>query len=274
MSDLGINATWGQTDWSPILIEALSHESAVTAGGVRLIPIKGRNAFLPRILVDPDADWVAELAELPSDAGDADTIELVPKKIGNVIALSTESIEDAPVDELDAVARSLVRGVASKVDARFFSNSAATAVAPAGLLNVATYGLPGTTGDIDIPALVTAIGAVGAQGGLANVIWLSPADVTTLRLEALTGSYATLADPTAPGIERVAGARLIPTPALSPGTAVIADTNYVLFGVRRDARVDFSAHSEFSRDAVSARVTMRVDWDVADLDALYVIKPA
>lgn len=270
MSDLGLTATWGRQDWSPVLIEALTHESAVARGGVRLIPVRGRTGHIPRVLINPEADWVAELAELPSDAGDADTIELIPKKIGNVIALSSESIEDAEVNELDAVGRSMVRGVATKVDAKFFSDDAATATAPAGLL-AAT--LPGTESDIDIPALVTGVGAISAEGGLADVIWISPADLTALRLEALTGAYATLADPQAPGIERVAGARLVQTPALAAGTAVIADTRYVVAGVRRDAEVDFSGHAAFTRDAVAARVTMRVDWDVADANGVYVIEP-
>lgn len=270
MPDLGLNATWGATDWSSILIEALGVESVVANGGVRLVPVNGRSAELPRVVIDPDADWTAELAELPSDAGEADTITLTPKKIGNVVTLSNESVADAPIDELDAVGRSLVRGVAKKVDAKFFSADAATATAPAGLLNAT---LPGTAGDVDIPALVTAVGAVAAAGGLANVIWINPADLTALRLAALTGSYATLADPQSPGIERVAGARLVMTPALDAGTAVVADTRYVLAGVRSDARVEFSGHSAFTRDAVAARVTLRLDWAVADSDAVYVIEP-
>lgn len=93
------------------------------SGATRVIA-NGRTIHVPRLLVAPDADWTAELAELPSDAGDADTLELTPRKIGNVVALSTESIEDAPLNELDAVGRAMVRGVATKVDSRFFSNSA------------------------------------------------------------------------------------------------------------------------------------------------------
>lgn len=270
MPDLGLTSTWGATDWAPLLIQALGLESAVALGGVRLIPIAGRDAYLPRLLVDPEADWVAELAELPSDAGDADTIHLTPRKIGNVTVLSTESVEDAPISELDAVAAALIRGVAKKVDARFFSADAATAIAPAGIFNGT---LPGTSVALDIEALTRAVGAVGAAGGRANVVWLNPDDLTDLRVEALQGGFP-ISDPTAPGIEAVAGARLVPTPALTAGTAVAADSRYVLAGVRRDARVDFSAHSSFTADGIAARVTMRCDWAVADPDAVYVIQPA
>ena len=85
-------------------------------------------------MVDPEADWVAEHDELPSDAGDADEIVLEPRKIGNVVEVSNEVVEDSPIDQLDAIGRAMVRGLVSKVDARFFSNGAVTAIAPAALL--------------------------------------------------------------------------------------------------------------------------------------------
>lgn len=146
-------------------------------------------------------------------------------------------MEDSPVDELNAVGRSMVRGVATKADARSFSATGASATAPAGLLNGT---LPGTTGDIDIASLVTGVGAVAAAGGNATVIWAHPDDITVLRLEVMTGVFATSGDPESTGIERLAVARLIITPALTPGTDIVADPRFVLLVVRRDARVDFS----------------------------------
>jgi hypothetical protein len=74
--------------------------------------------------------------------------------------MSTEALEAAPLDELNAIGRSLVRGVATKVDAKFFSAEAATAKSPAGILNSGT--LPGASGAVNIERLVTGIGAVGA----------------------------------------------------------------------------------------------------------------
>jgi HK97 family phage major capsid protein len=259
-----------------VLIQALGLESAVALGGVRLIPITGRSAKLPRITLDPRADWTSELEELPSDAGNADTIELIPAKIGTVSNLSTEAIADSSVDQLDQVGRSLVRGVAKQVDSRFFSSLPAqvapAAPAPAGILNSAT--LPSTQGAINIVALVRAVGKVAAAGGRPNIIWLHPDTLTELRVEAMTGGFATLADPQEPGIEALAGARLVATPALPTSWALVADTNYVLAGVRRDAAVAFSSEAAFSRDAVVARVTMRLSWSLADEKAVHALKPA
>jgi len=266
-----LNSTWGREDWSRVLIEALGQESSVALGGVRLISAAGRTLHVPRIVTDPTADWRAELAELPSDAGNADTIELTPKKLGNVVVLSRESIEDSPVSELNSVGRSMVRGIAQKVDAKFFSAEAATATAPAGILNDAT--LPATVGMVNIDRLIGAVGGIGGEGGVASVIWVSPADLTSLRKATVSGGFA-ISDPSAPGIERIAGVQLVMTAALPAGVAVAADSRYVVAAVRRDASVEFSQDAAFSRDAVMARVTMRLDWQVADRKAIHVIKPS
>jgi HK97 family phage major capsid protein len=132
----------GQESWSETLITALSAQAVLLASGASRVVAEGRVVHAPRILVDPEAEWVAELDELPSDAGDADTLALTPKKIGNVTTVSTDSFEDAAVDQLDAIGQGMTRGMARKVHARFFSNTAASAIAPAG---IRSYTLPGIT---------------------------------------------------------------------------------------------------------------------------------
>jgi hypothetical protein len=263
MSDLGLTATWGREDWSPVLIEGLRQQSALGRAGARIIPIKGKSGHVPRILVDPEADWVDELEELPSDAGDADTIELVPKKLGNVVTLSEESVEDAPVNELDSVGDALIRGTASKVDATFFSDAPAAVnpAKPAGLLD---YTLPGTTGDVDLETLIAGLGAINGEGGNADTVFLSSADETGLILAALAGKYA---------ISDYLGAQRVIAP-LPAGTAVICQASYIAVGVARKADVKFSEHAAFTRDGLAAKVTMRVDWEPADPAAFYVITPA
>jgi HK97 family phage major capsid protein len=133
-------AVWRREDWSSTLIEQLQVEAVTLASGASRIVGAGRIIHVPRLLADPAADWVAELTQLPSNAGDADTLVLEPKKLANVFNLSTESVEDSPVNQLDAIGRAMVRGVARKLDAKVFSVDAATATAPAGLLS---YTLPG-----------------------------------------------------------------------------------------------------------------------------------
>jgi Phage capsid family len=261
-------AVWGQESWSNVLIEALQAEAVLLASGASRVVAEGRIVHVPRLLVDPDADWVAELAELPSNAGDADTLDLTPKKIGNVFNLSTESIEDSPVGQLDAIGRAMVRGVARKVDAKFFSNAAATATAPAGLLS---YTLPASTATApDIAGLLTAQGEIEAEGGVASAAFLNAADKTAVQIAAINGGYAT-SDPSAPGITRVGASALYTAPGIAAGSAVVCDPRYIAVAIRRDASAEFSEHAAWTKDGVSARVTMRVDWAPSDPSAFRLI---
>jgi len=270
MPALGVTATWGRQDWSATLIEALTAESALLRSGATRVIVQGRTAHIPRVLVDPSAAWSAELAELPSNAGSADVLVLTPKKLGNVVNLSRESIEDAAVDELDAVGRSMIRGVASQLDSRFFSALAATATEPAG---IRSYVLPtGAVVTISVEALIRAVGNIEALGGRPDTIFINPADLIDLRISATSSAYTGSAiSIEGPGVASVAGATLIAAPALPAGIALICEARYIVVGIRRDIAVDFSEHSAFSKDAVTARVTARVDWAPSDLNAFHLL---
>ena len=270
----GIATTWGQENWSPVLIEALTLQSAVLRAGASRVVTDGRVVHIPRLKVNPAASWVAELEEIPSDSGDADTLALVPRKVANVLNLSTESVEDAPVNELDAVGAAMVRGVATKLDAAFFSSNAETATVPAGILSDT---LPGETGAVTIDSILDGIGAIEAAGGLPDTVFMAPADITLLRKSKASGTGQYLLAPDAasvqgPGAERVGGATLIPTSGLSAGTAVVCQASFIQLAIRRDAAVEFSAEAKFTADAIVARITMRVDWGIGDPAAFYAIK--
>ena len=258
---------WGQESWSTTLIEALSQQAVLLASGASRIVAEGRIVHVPRLLVDPDADFVAELDELPSDAGDADTLALTPKKIGNAFTVSTESIEDAPINELDALGQAMTRGVARKLDARAFSNAAATAIAPAGLLS---YTLPASAAAApDIPGIITAVAEIAGEGGVANAAYMNAADIGAVQVAAVTGGFS-LSDPTRPSVSQIGGAVLYPA-ALPAGKALVADARFIAVAIRRDAAVDFSEHAAFTKDGVVARVTMRVDYAPSDPQAFRVI---
>lgn len=272
----GLSTTWGRSDWSAVVIEALILESALLKSGATRVVTDARIQNVPRLKIHPVSQWVAELQEIPSDSGDADILSLVPRKIGNVISVSTESVEDASVDELQEVANSMVRGLATAIDAAAFSNAAATSLTPAGLLS---YALPGTGagGTVNIDSIITGVGAVGGHGGVADTCFLNPADLTALRLAKTTINGYILA-PDAADLEgqptvRVAGCQLLPTNGLSPGHALVCEARYVQTAIRRDASVDFSGDAQFTADAITARLTMRVDWNIGDPNAFYLISP-
>ena len=161
---------------------------------------------VPRLLLDPDADWVAELEELPSNAGDADTLDLTPKKMGNVFNLRKRRGLSATSSTRSAAR---LRGVARKLDASVFNAEAATAESPAGLLS---YALPASAAAApDIAGIITAVAEIAAEGGQATAAYMKPADMGAVQVAAVTGG--SLSDPTRPGVRQVGGAVFDPTPA-------------------------------------------------------------
>ena len=177
---------------------------------------------------------------------------------------------DSAAPALDSIGQAMVRGVATKIDARAFSNAAATAVAPAGLLSGT---LPGGRTSVTTDTILDGIGSVGGYGGVADSVFLNPADLTGLRKERAVpgGQYLLQPDAQAAGAERIGGATLYPTAGLAAGTAVVAEARYIVLAVRKDASVELSTDAAFSVDGTVARVTMRVDWAVSDPHAVYVV---
>jgi HK97 family phage major capsid protein len=273
---MGLATTWGREDWSTTLIEALILQSALLRAGATRVTTDARVVHAPRLKTHPSAAWTAELAVIPSDSGDSDTLVLVPRKLANVLTLSTESIEDSSVDQLNAVAMAMVKGLAVVLDQAAFSANAATSTVPAGLLS---YTLPstGTGGLIDIDHILSGVGAIQGNGGEPDTVFLNPADITKLRqLKSTTGIY--LLAPDGASVEgtpatRIGGCQLLPTNGLPAGKALVCEARYVQVAIRRDAAVDFSADASFTADAVVARVTMRVDLNIGDPNAFFLITP-
>jgi hypothetical protein len=122
----------------------------------------------------------------------------------------------------------------------------------------------------DITGILTAAGKIEAEGGQPSACYFNPTDKTAVQVAAVTGGYST-SDPSAPGITRVGSSVLWPVPTLPVGTAIVADPRYLAVAIRRDAAAEFSEHAAWSVDGVSARITMRVDFEPSDLAAFYKI---
>jgi HK97 family phage major capsid protein len=273
---MGLSTTWGAETWSQVLVNALVLESALLNSGATRVISDSRVTHVPRLKVYPQAAWTAELSPLPSDSGDSDILILTPRKLGTTLQLSTEAIQDSSVDALDAVGNAMVRGIAKTLDAAAFSANAATATVPAGLLS---YTLPGsgTGGIVDIDHILSGVGAIQGVGGSPDTCFCNPADITKIRQQkATTGQY--IVAPDAADVEgqptvRIAGCRLLPSAGMVAGKALVCQASFIQTCIRRDASVDFSGDAAFTSDAVVARVTMRIDWNIGDPNALWLISP-
>jgi HK97 family phage major capsid protein len=266
----GVSTTWGAIDFSPTILEHLNVEAAILASGARNIPVAGREARVPRLLDDGDAEWTAEGAEIGTHAPDADEIALVPKGLKNVVSLSNESIDSAEVAVLDGVGQAMARAAARALDRKLFSADAETATAPPGIRTMTLPGAAGDPGTID--GLLTAAAAIRTAGGTPNAAYLAGADIGKLALlKVATDSNEPLLTPDQNGRYNVGGMTIWQAAGMPAGTALCAQADQIVVGVAKQFETAFSEHAKFTADSVVARVVGRFDWDVNDADGLYVI---
>ena len=127
--------------------------------------------------------WIEEGLPIPLRAMSIAANTLVPRKLAVLTSYTREQSESSNIEALVKVAIGEATGLA--LDAKIFSADAASAAAPAGLLNgvvpiaAATGG--GTTAmAADIAALIAALGANGA--GASPVLVVAVPQATTLKL--------------------------------------------------------------------------------------------
>lgn len=166
---------------------------------------------LPRASSEfPNAAFVAEGGPAPVFRGTLTATTLIPRKLIALAAL-TQELASFSADVAEQVISDMLQDSAAKaLDAKLFSTDAATATAPAGILNgvAATAGaVGGGLGELaaDLRAL---IGSVVAAGGGANLVVLaSPPNAVSLQLLA-GGNFAL---------------PVIIGPALAPGMVIVLD---------------------------------------------------
>lgn len=79
-------------------------------------PMKSDTLQVPRSTSDPAAGFVGESGSIPESEGAWDVVNLSAKKIGTIVRVPTELIEDAVISVADRVAFQLARAFAKKED--------------------------------------------------------------------------------------------------------------------------------------------------------------
>jgi hypothetical protein len=182
---------------------------------------------LPRVQTTwPLPAWVAEGEPIPSYRGDFTSAPIgAPKKLAALTAIANE-LATATAESAEAIISDLMDEAAARaLDATMFSNSAATGVAPAGLLNGVTA-LTATAGGGqnafagDVAKLVGAIHAAG--GGADVLLFAAPQQAATASI--LAGSNFALP--------------IIAAPSLAAGTVIAVEPRGFASGFSDVPRVD------------------------------------
>lgn len=241
-----------------LVVEPVFQASAVLPY-LRRINTTATTLYLPQV-ANGTAAWVPELTVIPDSGVDASELEVTPRKVAAIQAVSNEAIKDANAARI--VGAALTDAISRAVDAAFVDGAAPNGPA----------GMPGVTGvstvDADpatLDAYTDAISKVQIAGGTPTVIFVSPADWASLQ------KLRTVTDSNIPALTPVAGPSAAPRPtlfglpvsvvaALNTGTAWVLDGTRTVTVQRTPATLETSDGPLFTSDGVMIRVTMRLEF--------------
>lgn len=196
--------------------------------GVRVDLSGVGSATIPSLSAEfPEPAWVAEGAPIPAHGGTLGSVTLAPKKLAAIAGLTAE-LADLSAQDAERLIDATMRDAAAKaLDASVLSDTAASALRPAGILN-GVAALTATAGgglDAFLGDLKQLVGAVHAAGG-GNDIVLVAAPEQAIVARILGGT--SLETP------------IIPAPSLSAGTVVALEARAFASGFSDVPRVDIA----------------------------------
>lgn len=211
---------WGQQLVGPPAVAAFLRSLAPVSAAARLLGACSRvelstemTATLPRFAAPlKDATFVGEGAPIPVIQGSMESAALGPvRKLAMITGLTGELAAYSAENALEVLEIAMRDAAGNSLDAAVFSTAAATAIAPAGLLNgvapiaAADIGMPGDGMTKDLAALAGAISDAG--GGSSVLYFANPRQETVIRFRAPEFAQS-----------------VVPAPRLAPGTVVAIET--------------------------------------------------
>jgi HK97 family phage major capsid protein len=252
-----------------ILIKPLEETSKFLAAGPRIFDTTGP-LRIPKLGGPVVVDWIGEAELIPSEDVDMEEISLLPStmKSAKVLTKYSNELARASVIALDAALQArLVKDVADKLDAQFFSASGDGITTPKGLFAYAGTQTVAVDGPLGLDDLIEAWGAaLNADANVPAMKWvMSPREFIALRkIKQGTGSnqYVLTPDPTQDGLFRLFGAPVIVTKRV-PDTTGATPTG-------RAALVDFSQIA-VARDLAPSVTILRERFADTDEQAIRVV---
>ena len=268
----GLGTAISGEEWARFVLTRLGHASVVLRSGARRLTTSAPVLHVPRFTGDGSAGWYLELEEIAEGAPPGDDIEMIMRKCGTLAKISSEVVSDADRAAINQVGEEMMRAVGLTVDRAIF-NGAGPPRQPRGIIAQIDQEIVGDVTDLD--NVIDAAGVIGDVGGEANALYLSPSDWTAWQKVRDAQDRPLLApDATEAAAPRLVGLSVYRTPALTAGTAVVAQSDQIIVAVRDDPSVEMSDQALFTSDGHVARITTRLDCALNDKRGLAVIKPA
>jgi HK97 family phage major capsid protein len=219
-------------------------------------PARG-NLAIPTVNAVTGQGWVAEGADLPDVSLDTGSEIVVTKKLGGIVGLTNESIEDTTLNLTEEVTRVVRDAFSTDLDNGLLNGTGAGAT-PTGVLARAADVVGPTLTD----AIGTAMADMGEAGGTPTHVALSPSDAI---------AEATRTDaqdrPLYEGgrLESMFGLNVVRVPGLEQ--PVVYDSRSVYLVVARDftVRVSGDYAPAFRADKTALRLTGRFGVGIPNL---------
>ncbi len=227
---------------------------------------------VPTVTNDGTASIVAEGQAIPqSDLSFADS-GFKAYKVAQLVALTSEILEDSAVDIRKATSDALIRNTAAVVDNLFYNGTGTSE--PMGILNIPSLTTTALTAAVTLDNLADQMTEIESYGGTVTSILADPATYSIIRKLKASGSGEYFSSPfvSQDGPQQVWGAQLIPAQRLPAGTVILMDKSQVYTGLRREVSLMFSGEYFFNQDKYGARLTSR--WagvNVSDLHAVRIL---
>lgn len=265
-----------------ILVAPLEAESVFLASGPRIFDTAGpiRIPKLGGPITDPG--WTGENTQIPERDVDFDEIELLPSTMKSVKVLTRFSNELArqSVISLDAALKArLVRDVAAKLDAQFFSASGDGTTTPKGMFSWTGTQTLAVGGALTLDNLHDAEGLVlAANVDPSRVRWvMTSRDFVSLRkLKDTQNRYLIQPDPTEAGAYRLLGHAVtvtnrVPDTTGATPTARAALVDFSQIAVARDLAPSVTVLDQTFGDYDQQAIRVVARYDVAPLNPTAVV---
>lgn len=260
-----LNAAFLPTDHAA-LVDLVVDEKSVLFQVATLLNTVEATVRVPLWVEDPGSDFAAEGATIPLTGAAVSELVIKPVKVAARNQLSNEAAADANPDILNLHGAGLARSIAKKIDARFFSATAAVADvsfegvgALVGTESIDNGGTPWANIDFVHDAKAEII----ANGGEPSHIVIAPDLANQLaKAKTATGSNVGLFSSVDDGLV-LGGLTAIISRDVAAGEAWVFSKGS-LFAVRRlGTTVAKSNDAAFAEDSVQLRATTRVSWGSA-----------
>lgn len=166
------------TQYSSDFIELLRPRVAVRTMGAIPVPMVGGNLTMRKAATGTTAGYFGEGSNIPTTGMTVGQVTLAAKNLGALVPISNDLLQTASISVDRMVRNDLVSGISTREDQQFL-RGVGSALAPAGLLNLALVGNKFDATDLaplagDKPAIIQAIDADLNKARLKLIAGLVP----------------------------------------------------------------------------------------------------